>query len=230
MPPSSLSARLRLGRAELTRRMRCAPAGQRRAMREAGAEMLQAIETQARKRRNLLVDVLGRRANFEAWMHYPPRDAIDGSSGYRFYYHAHARRAPAEHGHFHVFGPVAGDPAYTHLIGISVDDRGFPTRVFTTNRWVTAERWQPAESVLRSLRRLDLAAARPGPVARWVQAATGLFAPQIEAVVRRRDERLDARAAVLGDAAYDDRRTHIVSQCPVALATQFECMQSAGIA
>lgn len=42
--------------------------------------------------------------DFVEWQHYPANDLVDKSSGYEFYYHAHAAdEMPAgEHGHFHV--------------------------------------------------------------------------------------------------------------------------------
>jgi hypothetical protein len=235
-PPRSRSddrvaAQLSLGRAELVAALRAAP---RRRLRDAAERMLDDIEHDARKGRSVLSDLLGRRAAFEVWEHYPARDAVDAHSGYRFYYHAHERRSAGEHGHFHVFAPLpprAGEADYVHLVGLSVDARGFPLRVFTTNQWVTAERWVPAPRILRALDRLDLSHARPSRVARWVQDSTRLFAPQIAAVVRRRDARIAQRAMRLGeDSARQDRRTHIVSQCRVDLSRQFEFMEAAGFA
>ena len=226
-----VAAQLSLGRAELIAALRAAP---RRRLREAAARLLDDIEHDTAKGRNMLTDLLGRRAAFEVWEHYPVRDAVDAHSGYRFYYHAHERRARGEHGHFHVFAPLApraGEADYVHLVGLSVDARGFPLRVFTTNQWVTAERWLPAPRILRALDRLDLSHTRPSRVARWVQDSTRLFAPQIAAVVQRRDARIAQRARRLGEhGARQDRRTHIVSQCRVDLSRQFECLEAAGFA
>jgi hypothetical protein len=70
----------------------------------------------------------------------------------------------AEHGHFHLFAQLGKDdrqiPRYTHLLGIAVDARGLPLRLFTTNRWVTDETWLPAPSVLGMVRQV-LRAAPP---------------------------------------------------------------------
>lgn len=229
---------MRVPRDNVVTWLRAAPKPMQDEIGRAATDLLAGLDAYARRGRGLLSDVLGRSAAFEEWEHYPARDAKDRRSGYRFYYHAHAarQRMPNEHGHFHIFGPAprAGkgpQPDYTHLIGLSVDARGFPLRVFTTNQWVTAEHWDPADEILMRIDRLDLAEARPRAVARWVQAATRIFAPQIDAVVRLRDLRLEQRARQLGrDAALNDRRTHIVSQCPVDLAGQFECLEVAGLA
>jgi hypothetical protein len=192
------------------------------------------LQASARSGRGVLADLLGRAEAFAEWEHYPPRDALDARSGYRFYYHAHAaqQRVRDEHGHFHVFAPSRGAGAdYAHLFALSLDARGMPLRVFTTNRWVTAEHWRDAAWTLRALRRLDLSGARPRRVASWLQGMACLFAPQIQAVVLERDRRIAGRAAQRPlERVLEDRRSHIVSQCAVDLAEQFEFLQAAGIA
>ena len=191
----------------------------------------------------MLADVLGKHAQFEEWIHYPSGDAVDRSSGYSFYYHAHAarQRMRGEHGHFHVFGPAPAtgrqrSPAegarsrYLHIVGISVDDRGFPLRLFTTNQWVTDERWLPAPAVIAALHRLDLRHARPARLARWVEATTRLFSVQIAALLHRRDARMeDKTRRIARERLLADRRTHILSQCRVDLASQFQFLEGAGI-
>ena len=229
-----MTTRIRIPSDELLKALRRTPAP---SLREALESTLRRLQGDARNGRGLLAEVLGQDGAFVEWEHYPPRDAVDRRSGFRFYYHAHeaARRAVDEHGHFHVFAARAaardGEPAYMHLFAISVDARGMPTRVFTTNRWVTGEHWQSAPSVLRALRRLDLSGARPRRVAAWVQDMARLFSPQIEAVIHERDRRIAERARRQPlQQLLEDRRTHIVSQCAVDLARQFECLERAGVA
>ena len=103
--------------------------------------------------------------------------------------------------------------------------------MFTTNRWVTAEHWQDAAWTLRALRRLDLSGARPRRVASWLQGMACLFAPQIQTMVLERDRRISQRARQRPlERVLEDRRSHIVSQCSVDLARQFEFLKAAGIA
>ncbi len=226
-----MGTRLLVPRDELLRALRGAP---RQPLRRAAESTLARLQSDARRGRGLLAEVLGRQPAFVEWQHYPRGDAVDLHSGYRFYYHAHAApgRARGEHGHFHVFASTRptrdGDSGHAHLFGLSVDARGLPMRVFSTNGWVTGEQWHDAAWTLRALRRLDLAQARPARVAQWLQDMARLFAPQIEAVVRQRDLRIAerARSAPL-QRVLEDRRTHIVSQCAVDLERQFDCLQQA---
>lgn len=164
----------------------------------------------------------------EPLRHYPARDVSDPRAGTRFYYHAHdSRRRPAlEHGHFHLFvydrQPPASGPAFFHLAGLSLDARGQALRWFTTNRWVTGERWRPADEVLRALRQFEVrTTGRLAPVAAWLSAMVRLFEPQIAALVRRRDAVMAPRIARMGDeAAFEDRRLDVVTQCTVSLEQQ----------
>ncbi len=229
-----MSSLIRIPRAALLEDLRRSP---RQALDDSVQATLRHLQHSARGGRGLLADVLGRQTAFSEWEHYPHGDARDGRSGYRFYYHAHAasQRAAGEHGHFHVFAPrpraAAGEAGHAHLFALSVDDRGWPMRVFTTNRWVTAEHWENARWILQALRRLDLAQARPRRVADWLQHMACLFAPQIREVVRQRDRRIDQRLLRQpASRVLEDRRTHIVSQCRVDLGWQFRLLQDAGVA
>ena len=237
----------RLAPAELKTLLQAEPVQRRERIAEAAGALLGCIDTYAKRGAGMLADVLGKHAQFEEWAHYPTGDAVDRSSGYSFYYHAHEarQRMRGEHGHFHVFGPApatgrhrspaGGVPggatsSYLHIIGISVDDRGFPLRLFTTNQWVTDERWLPAPTVITTLHRLDLHHARPVRLARWVEATTRLFSVQIAALLHRRDARVEDKARhIARERLLADRRTHILSQCRVDLASQFQFLEGAGI-
>lgn len=155
------------------------------------------------------------------WAHYPRSDVVDPVRGTRFYYHAHpaAERAPGEHGHFHIFAPHAAQGGFFHLAGLSLDARGLPLRLFTTNQWVTGETWCDAATVLAALPGFAVETrGRLAPVARWLGAALALWAPQLDALVRERDALVAERARrEPRDAVLADRRLHIVSQCAVDL-------------
>ena len=77
-----------------------------------------------------------------------------------------------------------------------MDGYGFPASLFTTNRWVTAEAWYPAEQVIRMLDRFVVDHAFPSlPVNRWISAIFVLYRPHIEALLKKRDEIVWAWAA-----------------------------------
>lgn len=183
---------------------------------------------------SLATAALAGAARYQEWVHHPHDDLVDPASAARCFYHAHAaaERAADEHGHFHVFAPAPAEcrPDFVHLVGISLNAQGLPTRLFTTNRWVTGEHWLPATTLIEQLPQFTLQTrGRLAPVARWVQGMVHLYADLLADLLHERDAVLHARAAGHADGAapdapdrpgaavLDDRALHVVSERPVAL-------------
>ncbi len=81
-----------------------------------------------------------------------------------------------------------GNDKFSHIVAISLDEGGAPTRLFTTNRWVTGETWYAAPDVAAMLDRFSIELARPGwPVNRWLCALTQLYRPDIVELLTERD-------------------------------------------
>lgn len=223
------------------------PRRELQAMLDAARTAVSAMRTLARRGASVLTEAIapgggGAPACIE-WAHYPDGDIFDPRQGGLAYFHAHdaSERAPGELGHFHLFAsphraPVGMRRRFVHLLGLSVDAFGQPTRVFSTNRWVTGETWRDAPAVLRLARRFELDLARPSrPLNRWLGAMPLLFRPQLEQVLAQRDARLAARALALdasgGRAArrqvLEDRTLHVVSECAVCLPSQVRAIEAA---
>ena len=160
--------------------------------------------------------LLGAARGFVEWAHYPQPDAIDPVSGWKFYYHAHAasQRLYHEHGHFHVFLP-AGHDLWTHWIGLTLDRRGLPLRLFTTNRWVTDEAWRSSGELAGEHPRLRDAA--PTEVGAWLESLLCVYADDVAQLQRERDLRLAGRGL-------DDHRLRIPSQCRVNLLERLQAL------
>lgn len=157
--------------------------------------------------------------SFVEWEHYPHDDYVDRDHGTEFYYHAHeaARRMPDEHGHFHVFTRHA-DGRFRHLTGISLDSRGYATRLFTTNRWVTDEAWAPTPEMRPAVDSFALrSSGRLAPVARWLEAMVHFYRPLIIDLLEERDVWLAKAGAKMREAQLDDRSIHIVTERPISL-------------
>ena len=193
---------------------------------QAAADVLAVQWHYASQGRSLAGAALAGARQFVEWAHYPESDHVDRASGVRFYYHAHPadERAPGEHGHFHLFVPAPGDPAaISHLAGISIDAKGLPLRLFTTNSWVTGEAWRDAERLARLVPQFALhATGRLAPIARWLAGMVALYDDVIIDLLRERDRRLGSDPAAL-----EDRSLHIVSQQRVSLPERLQSIQSA---
>ena len=208
-------------------------------MRQAGEEILTCYRVLKKTGLNLvgevLRDSLTAGQTFYELEHYPSDDVYDTDSHAQYYYHAHRSEA-GEHGHFHTFlrprgmpanvAPIEypatdpwpqGDEALSHLIAIAMDAYGYPTGLFTVNRWVTAEAWYPADQVIRMLDHFVIDHAFPSwPVNRWISAMFILYRPHMEALLLHRDRIVwDWAKRHPGQDVFEDRTLDLTSYQPI---------------
>lgn len=214
---------------------------QLQAMQDAGLEIQECYRVLKNAEMNIvgeiLRDTLNKGETFYEFNHYPNDDVYDRESHAQYYYHAH-RGEIGEHGHFHCFlrpkgmptgvAPIThnatepwpqGDEALSHLVAIAMDSYGYPTGLFTTNRWVTAEAWYPAEQVVQMLDCFVIDHAFPSwPVNRWISAMFVLFRPHIEALLKQRDEIVWQWAANHpSEDVFEDRELDVTSQINISV-------------
>lgn len=173
----------------------------------------------AKSGENVLRETL-RDAPVTAWSHYPPGDVFDPESGGQWYYHCHLPPADeVEHGHFHCFvRPDGAQGPVHHLIAIGVDAYGKLHRLFTVNQWVVGDSWLDAEPTTALLPRFDMQLAKPSYlVNRWLTAIITQYQPEIEQLIRQRDETL-SRHAQGADVAKvrEDRSLEVTSSLMIA--------------
>ena len=219
-------------------------------MQSGGDEMIGVLEEAAEQEKHILIDVLNATAPdpFTQWQHYPPGDVHDRDKGALWFYHAHeedeAARPWSEHGHFHLFvytehvaegvEPIAlpSEPDWEkgglcHLVAISFDQAGTPTRIFTTNRWVAMEWQYPAEEVIRLLDLFEIDNEEFSLTSRWLMAALKLFRPQIEWSLRERDRVIDQMRANDPEGFSEDESVEVLSSFPFDLGSQIEAIETA---
>lgn len=192
----------------------------RRAARGALARQLRL----AQRGRSMLHPFIGRSRRFEIWEHYPRRDAIDATGRWQFYFHAHDRaepdgaRHPQEHGHIHLFRR-SPQGRLTHLVGLSFDARGLPLCWFATNRWVTGEHWQAADTLVRHLPAIELRLQGPlAGAALWLADMVRFYAAPLRQMLQQRDAALARHCAhhrVRREQAWADRSVAVWSSVPV---------------
>jgi hypothetical protein len=200
-PPSALSAEVRAA---------CAAAGR---------EALDWQRILGKSKSNVVAEVLRHEGPFYQWNHYPKGDVYDPVSHSQWYYHAHPKdQRSGEHGHFHTFTRDGGEPA--HLIGIAMDKFGKPIQLFTTNRWVTGERWRPAAELLPGLDRFDVELAHPSwPVNRWLVAMLRCYRPVVVELLQERDRTVERWRNEHPDAdVLEDKRLEVTSSRDIDLA------------
>ncbi|WP_355660410.1 DUF6969 family protein [Halomonas salifodinae] len=169
---------------------------------------------------NLVGELLKGQGQFVQLDHYPKGDVYDRETGGQYYYHAHRG---GEHGHFHLFNRPAGDnrpgkvKTPTHLVAVSMDAWGLPIGLFTTNRWVTGERWRGAAETLALAETFAIDHAWPSwPVNRWVTALVSACRPQLEVLLAHRDREI-ARLRAEDPKVFENREIEVIGQIPLDL-------------
>lgn len=117
-------------------------------MASAGAEIQECYRVLDKASSNIVAEVVKDFSTFFEWDHYPEGDAVDWETHSQFYFHTHPKSdRTGEHGHFHTFMRYDGipdgiEPAEldvpqaenedrigSHLVAISMDKRGMPTKL-----------------------------------------------------------------------------------------------------
>lgn len=194
---------------------------------------------------NVVREVLKEQGQFVEYEHYPKGDVHDKETFSQYFYHAH-RGLNGENGHFHTFlraggmpqqikpAPYdgdetwpAGDDALSHIIAISMDPRGYPIGLFTTNRWVTGETFYTAENVIEMLDHFNMDLLYPSwPVNLWITATIQLFRPQIEVLLMQRDKTISDWQQKHPDRdSYEDRELEITSQLTIDVNQQLKLIE-----
>jgi len=218
-------------------------------MREAGAGVRECYRVLAKTNDNIVGELIKGEETFYEWNHYPDGDVYDSETHAQFYYHAHpSEERPGEHGHFHTFlrpggmppevrpapvpdfePPEDPDDALSHLVAISMDRKGFPVKLFTTNRWVTGEVWYAAGDVCRLLPLFNIDHAQPSwPVNIWITDMLVLFRPQIKALIYARDRIVAAwQQSHPGQIVYEDRGLEVAAEMAVDVDAQLVAVEKA---
>ena len=111
----------------------------------------------------------------------------------------------------------------SHLVAISMNERGLPIRLFTTNRWVTGETWYAAPDVARMLECFVIDLAHPSwPLNRWITAMFALFRPQMVELLAARDAAImNWRRRHRGKIhVFEDRRLEVTSAAAIDVEDQ----------
>ncbi len=219
---------------------------QLQSMLAAGNEILECYRVLSKAGLNIVGECLKDQGTFYEFDHYPKGDVYDNESHSQFYYHAHRSEA-GEHGHFHLFQRAkgmpagiqcveydgdevwpSGDDALSHLVAISMDRYGYPTDLFTVNRWVTGETWYCSDDVIRMLDVFEIDHAYPSwPVNRWVTAMVRLFRPTIEVMIGEREASVKAwKHKHPSVDVYEDRELELTGMIPISVESQIEAIRA----
>jgi hypothetical protein len=195
---------------------------------------------------NVVGEVIANHGTFYEWDHYPDGDVFDHDSHSQYYYHSHRPEA-GEHGHFHLFmrsegvpsrmQPTpfdgtdewpTGDDMICHLIAVAMEPKGYPTHLFTTNRWVTGEIWYGAADVTELLDNFEIDHTYPSwATNRWITAMVALYQPQIAQLLLERDQVIKDWADRHDGDVLEDRDLEVTSKISLDIKHQIKQINKA---
>ena len=125
-----------------------------------------------------------------------------------------------------------GKDALCHFVAISMNGPGKPIGLFTTNRWVTDETFYSAEDTISLLDGFKMDHTYPCLATnRWVTAMMVLFRPQIEALIRERDQVIGVWQQDHPDTdVYEDRDLEVTSETAIDVPKQLSAVRQAIVA
>ena len=121
-----------------------------------------------------------------------------------------------------------GTDAFSHLIAISMDDKGAPIKIFTTNRWVTGEDWAHSEDVCLMVDQFQF--NRPHSswmISKWLSSLLQFFYPQVIELIFERDLILlgDSRGRSLEEVR-EDKALETLSEKEISIDVQMEVLKA----
>jgi len=153
------------------------------------------------------------------WTLYPGEYGVfDRRRQSQFYYHAH-EGANHEAGHFHT---VRLFPDSTvHLIGISMNQAGWPQALFTLNLWAIGDVWATPEQLKGYARAFRVESAKADPrLLRFINLVFGAFAPEIAMLQDEKARAVEAYRIAHPDAdPLEDRSLEILSRVEIDVRT-----------
>ena len=174
-------------------------------------------------------------------VHYPREPIIDKKTYSQYYFHNHREK---ESGHFHLFlrkggiesevipifydqknHVVNGPGTFAHLIAISVDKKGMPKNLFTTNQWVTGEDWYSARDLCKMVKNFDIN-EDSSLLHRWVSSMFKLFSPQIVELIMKKEEILQKKedSTPLVEIL-EDNAVEVISETKISIEMQMTVLE-----
>ena len=189
-------------------------------------KLIQCLQKMGELHTNAVLLLLDGATQIKAYQHYPKSAFTFGHGDWKVYYHCHKspENEMQEHGHFHFFTRLettGGDPdanldKWSHVIAMSMNDLGQPTRLFTTNLWVTDGEWfnpilsQQQFNQLRGREDDDLSSM-------WFKHLLLLFKNEIDGLLSERDRTVEKNYPNNHQQCFIDRSIYYLSSLEINL-------------
>lgn len=210
---------------------------------EAGKEVLRLNQQLAEVGSTVVKEIVKGKMECMEKVHYPKQAIIDKNTFSQYYFHSHREK---ENGHFHLFlrkggidsgaTPIVydkknhvmnGPGTFAHLIAISMDEKGKPTKLFTTNQWVTGEDWYSSSDLCKMVKRFDMSGDSSHLIVdRLVSSMFKLFSPQIIELILKKEEILQRkRDSIPLVEILEDQTFEVISEIKISIELQMKVVE-----
>ncbi len=195
-------------------------------MQDTARELLrQSILKMGEQNSNPVLQVLDNNQSIQQEVKYPGGLLHFNHSGWRAFYHCHSNQKDiqalfkTEHGHFHIFTPVAGQvAAWAHLVALSMNDSGQPLRWFMVNHWVSGETWLDAYLLEQQIRKIPFA-EQTSMLEQWLLSMLGIYQADIISLLRQRDSIIESKQ---DKKCKQDRHLYLLAEQKINLQKKLE--------
>ena len=156
--------------------------------------------------------------SIKPYKHYPNVPYYFGNKCWRAFYHCHESfdSKAVEHGHYHFFTRQGSDDEWCHVVALGMNDVGQPTRLFTTNLWVTDGKWFDSGQLPKQI---DVLANSDGEdlVSSWLKYVFLLYQYEISDLLIARDNKVERLFPNYHEQCFLDRSIYYLSEININL-------------
>lgn len=170
---------------------------------------------------NIVLMSLNGARRVKPYQRYPDIPYSFGNQHWRAFYHSHEspENLNDEHGHYHFFTRQKQGEEWSHVIAMGMSQHGQPTRLFTTNLWVTSGKWFETRLLIPQLN--ILSGSRDNDLATdWLKYVLLLFQFEISELLVARDNKVDRLFPNHHEQCYLDRSVYYLSSMKINLKKQ----------
>jgi len=181
------------------------------------SRLIECMTAMGEQKTNSVLLSLDNAQSVKPYKRYPNTPYYFGNKHWRAFYHCHESPANEnEHGHYHFFTRQGQEDEWCHVVALGMNDVGQPTRLFTTNLWVTDGKWFDAGQLLIQISVLA-DSQDEGLVTSWLKHVLLLFQYEISDLLIARDNNVEQLFPSYHEQCFLDRSIYYLSEVNVNL-------------
>lgn len=193
------------------------------------SRLIECMTTMGEQKTNSVLLTLDGVQSVKPYKRYPTIPFYFGNKHWRAFYHCHPSldNELVEHGHYHFFTRQGQNDEWCHVVALGMNDVGQPTRLFTTNLWVTDGKWFDSGQLSTQISILA-DSLDEGLATSWLKYILLLFQYEISDLLIARDNKVERLFPNYHEQCFLDRSIYYLSEINVNLNEQLTDIFSPG--